>query len=101
MYCYETFSGPVNSALYVDYKSDGEKLIQYYKLVEKGENPIINFPLKGLPTDTPVYILEYIGKDSALVKVAQYTNRIGKIRMEFIEGYVYNETLHSSPPLPK
>ncbi|MDJ1506079.1 hypothetical protein [Xanthocytophaga agilis] len=98
MYCYETFSGPINSALIVDDVSDGKELIAYYKLVEQGKNPIINFRIQGLPTDEPVYIMGYIGEDSSLVDVVNYWNGGGKSRQWYLRGYVYRATLHEQPP---
>jgi hypothetical protein len=101
MYCYQTFWGPPNSALIVKDLDYGRKLIDYYKLVEKGDNPPIEFPLLGLPTDTPVYIMGYAGSDSLLVDIVNYWDKGGKSRGNYLRGYVYAGTLHEVPPPAK
>ncbi len=97
MYCYDTFFGPPNSALMITDLGYGESLIKYYQLEEKGRTPVGNFPLLGLPTDTPVYVMGYVGKDSMLVDIVNYWDKGGKSRSSYLRGYVYSKTLHDKP----
>ena len=101
MYCYDTFFGPPNSALIVKDLSYGDSLIKYYRLAEQGKVPIGNFPLLGLPTDTPVYVMGYVGSDSLLVDIVNYWDKGGKSRGNYLRGYVYAGTLHEVPPPAK
>jgi hypothetical protein len=101
MYPYQTFWGPANSALVVTSLSDGKKLVNYYQRVEKGENPSIEFPLLGLPTHIPVYVMGYVGEDSLLVDVVSYWDGGGKSRNNYLRGYVYRKALHEQPPKKK
>lgn len=101
MFCYETFRGSSNSAFVIENLLFKDSLVKYYKDVEKGENPIFNFPLKTLPTDNPVFVINYIDKDSLIVEVVSYYDRGIKFGGDYLRGYVYGKTLHKSPPMPK
>ena len=101
MYCYDTYFGPANSALIVKSLSDGEKLITYYQMAEQGQVPVGNFSLQGLPTNVPVYVMGYAGKDSSLADVVNYWEGGGKSRGRYLRGYVYRGTLHEQPPQNK
>jgi hypothetical protein len=94
LYPYHTFWGPPNAALVVTNVNDGKNLIKYYQRVEKGENPPIEFPLLGLPTHIPVYVMGYVGADSLLVDVVSYWEGGGKSRNYYLRGYVYRKVLH-------
>ena len=101
MFCYETFRGPSNSAFIIEDLIYKDSLVKYYKEVEKGENPVFNFPLKTLPTDDPVYVMNYIDKDSLIVEIVSYYDRGIKFGGNYLRGYVYGKTLHSSPASEK
>ena len=92
MYCYETYHGPVNPALYVQDTKYIDSLTKLYQSVENGNmNPVFNFPPLLVPTDTCVYVLGY-NKDSTIVKIEFYM-RYGERNLTQI-GYVYSHTLH-------
>jgi hypothetical protein len=101
MYPYHTFWGPPNAALVITNLGYGDNLIKYYQLVEKGENPPIDFPLMGLPTHVPVYVMGYEGEDSLLVDIVSYWDEGGKSRNNYLRGYVYRGTLHEQPAKEK
>lgn len=97
MYAYQTYWGVVNPVLFVESKHNIDSLINYYQAIEKGDtNPVFNFPPLMLPTDSCVYVLDYV-EDSLAAKVVSYYNW-GK-KGEFVKGYVYIKTLHKSPPI--
>lgn len=97
MYVYHTFWGPVNPAMIIENRKYKKELIDYYKQVEKGENPTFNFPLKTLPQYEPVYVMEFT-EDSLLAKVISYYD-YGTFRGgSFTKGWVYSKCLHNNPP---
>jgi hypothetical protein len=97
MYCYDTFRGPVNSALYITSLGDSADYLHYYREVQIGKNPFGNFPLNGLDPDVPVYVQGYIGKDSSLAEVVSYDSNHPRTRL-FLRCYVYSSMLHTMPP---
>jgi hypothetical protein len=101
MYCYNTFYGPVNSALYITSLGDSADYLYYYRGVKIRRNPIINFPLNGLDPDVPVYVQDYIGKDSSLVEVVSYDSNHPRTRGYYLRCYVYGPMLHPKPPVYK
>lgn len=98
MYCYDTFSGPVNSALYIKNLKDSADFLQYYRKLSSGETPVGNFPLNGIDPNSPVYIQEYVNKDSSIVEIINYYQSPLKSRPFFLRCYVYSSTLHTFPP---
>ena len=98
-YCYETFSGVVNPAFYVEDKKLTSDLIEYYEKIERDSSatPVFNFPIRTLPQKQPVYIMGYYDPDSLIVEVyCYYTNGVwynGNLR-----GFVYAKTLHNNFP---
>ncbi|WP_460503010.1 hypothetical protein [Hymenobacter agri] len=98
MYCYDSFRGVINSALYVEHSRDTADFIQYYRIWEKGGNPVGNFPLNGLDPDSPVYVQRYLGADSVLAEVVSYYQSPMKSRPFMLWCYVYGRTLHALPP---
>ena len=100
-YCYETFAGPVNSALYITDLRDSADFLHYNCTLEAGQTPVGNFPLNGLDPDSPVYVQGYVLPDSALVEVVNYSPNPTKSRLFMVRCYVYAHTLHDSlPPYP-
>jgi len=104
MYCYEYFRGtdtPVSVLIIEDLDRKNE-YIEYYQKVQKGEKATLNnnFPIKGMPTFHPVYVLEYTN-DSLLAKVVSYYDRGAKFGGSFTKGWVYAKTLHKNPPKKK
>jgi hypothetical protein len=99
MYCYETYWGPVNPALYVKDEKFIDSLKKLYESVEKGnKNPIFNFPPFLVPLDTCVYVLAY-NKDSTIAKIAFFYKYKG--RPFSGGGYVYAHTLHTLKTLKR
>ena len=98
MYCYDTFRGPINSALYIESLRDSADFLQYYHIWEKGGIPVGNFPLNGLDPDSPVFVQRYVGADSALAEVVNYYQSPLKSRPYMLRCYVYSHTLHASFP---
>lgn len=101
MYCYDIFKGPANATLYITSLSDTAAYLHYYREWQAGRIPVGNFPLNGLPTDVPVYVQRYIGKDSSLAEVVNYEESPSKSRPYFLRCYVYSLTLHIKPPAYK
>lgn len=104
MYCYEYFRGtsePVSVLILEDLDRKAE-YIEYYQKIQKGEKATLNnnFPIKGMPQYSPVYVLEYT-EDSLLAKVVSYYDRGAKFGGSFTKGWVYAETLHENPPPKK
>jgi hypothetical protein len=98
MYCYDTFRGPVNSALYIASLSDSADYLHYYREVQIGRNPVIGFPLNGLNPDVLVYVQGYLGNDSSLAEVVSYDSDHPRTRSYFLRCYVYRAMLHTKPP---
>ncbi len=101
MYCYDTFKGPANSTLYITSLRDTADYLRYYREWQAGKIPVVNFPLNGLPTDVPVYVQRYIGKNASLAEVVSYDDNPSKSRHYFLKCYVYSLTLHIKPPAYK
>ena len=103
MYCYEYFRGTIKpvSVLILESLNRKDEYIDYYQKVEKGEKSYLNdFPIKGMPQYSPVYVLEYT-EDSLLAKVVSYYDRGAKFGGSFTKGWVYAKTLHKDPPPPR
>ena len=103
MYCYEYFRGtdePISVLILEDLNRKNE-YINYYQKIEKGEKAYLNnnFPIKGMPQYSTVYVLEYT-KDSLLAKVVSYYDRGAKFGGSFTKGWIYAKTLHKEPPIP-
>jgi hypothetical protein len=101
MYCYDIFWGPANSTLYITSLGDSADYLHYYHELQAKRIPVANFALHGLPTDVPVYVQGYVGKDSSLAEVVSYEEYNSKARPYFVRCYVYSPTLHAKPPPPK
>lgn len=97
-YCYETFSGPVNAALYITTLRDSADFLHYYRTLEAGRTPVGNFPLNGLDPNSPVYVQGYASPDSTLVEVVNYSSNHTKSRPDMVRCYVYAHTLHNKLP---
>jgi len=69
MYCYDTFSGPINSTLYIESLKDSADFLHYYRELSIGKIPIGNFPLNGLDPDLPVYVQGYVNNDTSIAEV--------------------------------
>src|SRR4051812_5850748 len=82
IYCYDTARGVSNGVLAIFDLNLRDSLINYYKLVEKRENPYFNFPLHVIRTDRQVYLLGYEGPDSLLAKI--YIDYDGSDEVAFI-----------------
>ncbi|MFP5470930.1 MAG: hypothetical protein ACLGGV_04985 [Bacteroidia bacterium] len=98
-YIYQTYFGPVNSALIIEDLKYKNNLINYYETIKKNPdtNVAIGVPLKTLPQFEPVYILGY-SKDSLLVEVVSYYD-YGRLRGgSFTKGWVFNGCVHKHPP---
>ena len=93
-YCYETFSGPINAALYITDLRDSADFLHYYRTLEAGQTPVGNFPLNGLDPTSTVYVQRYIPHNSALVEVVNYYPNPTKSRPYMVRCYVYAHTLH-------
>jgi hypothetical protein len=100
MYCYETFYGPANSVLLIDKLSYKNQYLNHYYDVEKGLNPVIDFPLKTMPQNTPVYVMGY-SEDGLLADVVSYYDRGANLGGSFTRAWVYAKTLHKDPPPKK
>jgi hypothetical protein len=103
MWVYQTYNGPVRSALVIEDRNEyGLKLIDYYKA--KRENPNTNIgigvPLRTLPQYEPIYVLGY-SNDSLLAEVVSYYDRGAYMGGSYLRGWVYIETLHEKPPSRK
>jgi hypothetical protein len=97
MYVYHTFYGPKNPVLIIENLKYKENYVQFYKKVSQGKNPTFDFPLKTLPTNHPVYLIEFTS-DSLLAKVVSYYD-YGIMRGgDFTKGWVYAKCLHKEPP---
>lgn len=93
-YCYHTYFGPANSAFIITDLKYEKQYLKYHQIVESnGENISFNFPLKTLPQNDYVYILEY-NNDSTLAKVVSYYDRGAYRGGRFLKGWVYSGTLH-------
>ena len=101
MYCYDTFTGPANSTLYITSLGDSADYLHYYREWQAGKIPVGNFPLNGLPTDVPVYVQRYIGRDASLAEVVSYDDNPSKSRPYFLKCYVYSIMLHIKTPAYK
>ncbi|MDR2910340.1 MAG: hypothetical protein LBV47_03100 [Bacteroidales bacterium] len=101
MYVYDTFLGPPNPVLIIKNKKRyGNKLVQYYKQLEKGVNATFNIPLKTLPQYEPVYVMKF-SEDSLLAKVVCYYDYGPMHGGNFTIGWVYAKCLHKEPPPPR
>lgn len=95
-YCYDNTGGFVNSALVIEDLEFKDSLVKYYSQVQKGINPVFNFPLKTLPQYEPVYLLSY-SKDSLVAYVVSFYNRGSSNGGSFNKYYVDIRTLHKDP----
>jgi hypothetical protein len=87
--------------LYITSLGDSADYLHYYQEVQIGRNPVINFPLNGLDPDVPVYVQDYIGKDSSLAEVVSYDSNHPRTRGYYLRCYVYSATLHPKSPVYK
>ncbi len=86
-YCYETFSGPVNAALYItDLRS--ADFLHYCRALGAGQTPVGNFPLNGLGPTSPVYVQHSVPSNSTLVEVVNYYPNPPKSRPYMVRCYV-------------
>ena len=95
-YCYDTFSGPINAALYITDLRDSADFLHYYRTLEAGQTPVGDFPLNGLDPTSPVYVQRYVPRDSTLVEVVNYYPNPTKSRPYMVRCYVYAHTLHDN-----
>ncbi|HKC67412.1 MAG TPA: hypothetical protein VKG26_04230 [Bacteroidia bacterium] len=100
MYAYQTYWGPANAVLIIENLKYKNALISYYDSIEKNPslNPIIELPLKTLPTSEPVYVVGY-SKDSLLAEIVSYYDRGAHFGGDYLRGWVYVKTLHKTPLL--
>ena len=96
MYCYETYFGPSNAVLFIKDLKYKEKYINYYKKVERREDPYVEFPVNSFPTDTPVYVMGY-SEDMLLADVVSYYDRGRIYGGSYTRAWVYAKTLHDNP----
>ena len=92
-YCYEIRHDAVNAALFVKEEEDIEKMISFYDSISLGYNPYIRFPVRTMPTDTCVYVLESL-LDGKITKVACYG--AGATFQDYMTGYVMTDFLHDN-----
>ncbi|MGB0869618.1 MAG: hypothetical protein ACPGSD_08465 [Flavobacteriales bacterium] len=93
-FCYHTYFGPANSAFIITNLKYKDSFLNYHEKVElTGVNISFNFPLKTLPQNDYVYVLEY-NSDSTLAKVVSYYNRGTYRGGNFLKGWVYSGVLH-------
>lgn len=91
-YCYEIRGDAVNAALFVKDEKDIEKMISFYDSISQGYNPYIRFPVRTMPTDTCVYVLESL-YDGKITKVGCYG--AGVTFSNYMTGYVMTDFLHN------
>lgn len=95
VYVYDDFScKALNRILYVDDINDCPKLLNYYSLQKKGVNEVIPFRLRYLSVERPVYVINYIGKDSSIIEFID----IATCCWGHVHGFVDKSTTHVSPP---
>lgn len=95
VYVYDDFSGKgLNGILYAANVNDCEKLIDYYSSERKGEQAFIPVPTRYLRVDRPVYVINYIGKDSSIIEFID----IATCCWGHAHGFVDKSTTHVSPP---
>lgn len=99
-YVYENYRGVPNPVLFISNLKYKNEYLNYYTKVKAGGNPSFGFPLKGMPQNDPVYIIDYTS-DSTLVKIVSYYNRGKHFGGSYTEGYVFIEALHDSLPNEK
>ncbi len=83
----------VREALFIENIKYKDSLIDYYKKINKGINPIFNFKSHPIPIDTAIYVIEYLKEDTNIAKIlfhyrVEYCNEENKV------AYVYSKLLH-------
>ncbi len=95
VYVYDDFSGKgLNCILYVEDINDCPKLLNYYSLRKKGVNGTLPFRLRYLSVERPVYIINYIGRDSSIIEFID----IATCCWGYVHGFVDKSTSHLSAP---
>jgi uncharacterized protein YneF (UPF0154 family) len=98
-FIYETINGPANPVLIIEDLSYKDSLINYYKKLESRpkNEPFFNFPLKTIPTNDPVYLIN-MSDDGQLGEFVSYYDRVGIFGGSFLRGWTYINTIHDNPP---
>jgi hypothetical protein len=98
-FIYETFYGPANPVLIIEDLKYKDSLIDYYKKLESRPKyePYFNFPLKTIPTNDPVYLIN-ISEDGQLGEFVSYYDRGNMFGGSFLRGWAYINTIHDTPP---
>ena len=94
MYCYDNLRKGLNiNALYISNLSNKDEYLEYYKKLENRKEPSFSFPLKAIPFNKSVYILDTLKEDSNIIKIYFYCeeNRYYECNTAC---YLYNKLLH-------
>ena len=98
VYAYDDFS---NDGLHPIVYTENEKhlgdLINFYEKQLHDINSSLPFEPKFAPIMRPIYVVNYIDKDSAIIEFID----IETCCWGYIHGYLYSKTIHTKPPSPE
>lgn len=100
MFVYNDMLSVPQAALIIENREMyGKKLVEFYRNMEtRPDGPFrVHVPIKELPTNYPVYVMNY-SEDSLLVDVVSYYDRGPYMGGSYLRGWVYIGTLHDAPP---
>ena len=96
VYVNDVYRGAINSAMYVSNINDSNLLIDYYSKIEKGnQEVVINFPIKMLPYNKSLFLIDN-SKYSKVSEVVYIDTLTGDYDYQI--GFVYKGTVHINPP---
>jgi hypothetical protein len=98
-FIYETINGPANPVLIIEDLRYKDSLINYYKKLESRpkNEPFFNFPLKTIPINDPIYLIN-ISDDGQLGEFVSYYDRGAMFGGSFLRGWTYINTIHDTLP---